>query len=224
MDYNIEITNIIKKWLYGINQELKTIYTEYNIYPNSYVDGELGFTNSIGIDHYSFIKNNIFPKEFIITLNSKKIYKAYDKYKKGFRNIIFNNNTIYITSYLNDELIQIDIGTYINIESIMGINMIKKSTEIFQMFVNFNKHIVLTEENSDEIKKNGIIDIEYPYHFRIVKNVVPGAKSPFIISLQFNENDEYSYSVVIQNDKEYTMAYHKYICAYIYDKIAKTSQ
>lgn len=190
-DLKIEVPKGFIKSLNDFNQDMKTIFSEYYIYPDGRVISESKNNKyDIGkhfcITDYKFLEEY---KDYIIHFNSDIIYRTIKDNKKDIKYICVENGII---KFIGDKL-DIDIGTVIHMNGIKSLTILDP---IYNMStdIGFNVKNVDFEFSTDDVidmVENKYKNISYEsYRCRITREVIPGLKKSHSIAFTFNDMDD----------------------------------
>ncbi len=211
----IELDKKFKKRLYDINQELKTVFSRYNIYPDNII---IANNTNENVQQCAYLDNRDgFPIEldtYIISLDSTMVYKVYSDDKKNLEYLYMDKNKLIIG---NNEF-KYEIGSYYESQSISAIKYDKikdVSTEIINAF---SPEITLDKELVESMSKGNLVIVggDHPkYKTRITRTLIPGLKKSSKVDIYFDDMDssDVLYRMIIRNKRNsgiYT--YHKRTC------------
>lgn len=214
----IELDKKTKKNIYDINQDLKTVFGKYNIYPdNVIISNNISQMPSL---HCAMLKSrDNFPKEFdniVVSFNSTSIYTAYNnkEFKSHITHIFLDNGFIYIG---DSEECREQIGSYYHLQSING-----KKFKIFKdiatdVINDFESQLQLHEDTIKKLCKGSLIKIEPPikkYKTRFSKGVIPGLKKSTEVDICFRDHiaNNSLYHIILCNTRSKVLTYHQRTC------------
>lgn len=213
----IGVTKKIIKGLNDINQDLKTIFSEYYLYPDGIIVSEPEkYLYNVG-SH--MCKIEYLPveelKSYILKLYSDKIYKTVKDYKKIIDSISVESGTI----YLSGDGQKFHVGELIDIDSIKAKTIEKiylDSVEKFNKCSLNTKRMTIDAEDVEALVKN---EFRYAnidkYSTRVTRGIAPGLKKSHSLSIWFNDlDDERLYNMMLDVERATVHSYHIYTCIF----------
>ena len=204
----------------NLNQDLKTVFKKYMLFPNGYILGDpiLRKGCHIGYTEFEmFFKHNN-PLEF----NSQAIFEAIKNNKKNIKFIKIDNNHIYFGG--DDLLIEIgEVDTfhtsnkaYFESKALYKYKWLLRDNNI-EKDNNF-KVMKLSDDQVHLLVGNDYINInKSKYKTRITKEIIPGLKksSNVILILFDHDTDKHLFHLAINTNRSSCTTCHIYTCLYM---------
>ena len=221
-DIKIEIPKGFLKSLNDFNQDIKTIFSNYYIYPNGMVISKKHNNISmlgkhLCITDYVFLNDY---KDYVINLVSDTVYRVIKDNKKDIKWLsIDNGGNIKLCTNDND----ISIGYIVqpdSIETAAILDVYNLSNKTYDDIINNlnNIRIQLSEEDVLSLTKNAYKNIVAgEYKCRITRELMPGLKKSNKVDIYFNDNieDERLFNMYVIVERNKLKSYHQYTCIYI---------
>jgi len=213
----IELTKKFKKKLYDINQDMKTLFFKYNIYPDNII-----ISNNLDMPSFhgaKLIDRIDFPDEFdsiVLSLHSRQIYDVYSDHKSELDYIFLVNGFIYLG---NDET-KYEIGSYYSEDGTNSLKFVGLKQHTTEIINEFNPTISLDSEKIEKLYKGSLIKIapeNKKYKTRLSKGVVPGLKKSSLLDIEFHDHEEndFLYFITLRNTRNKVYTYHERMCIVI---------
>lgn len=225
----IELPKGFLKSLNDFNQDVKSIYDKYIIYPDGTVVSDNSCKYKIG-EHFcktnfSMRKIDEFFNSFVIEFDSDSIYRAIKDNKKYIKYIRIDEDvSVHLTGQSLTEL-----GTPIDLDILVGQCYLMDSYKVNKcdkLYSSANicisekvpNTIIISDEDVEQLVKNQYKNYSLDrYSTRITREVIPGLKKSHELSLSFydNDNDDRLFNIRLIARRGTLISYHMYTCIYM---------
>ena len=230
----IELPKGFLKSFNDFNQDAKTIYDKYFIYPNGIIISDKSYKYTIGghfcKTNFSLSKiDNVFDN-LVIEFDSDIIYRTIKDNKKGIKYIrIDDDNTIHLTGETSTEF-----GTAIDLDITIGYWHDYYATEFESPIMDklsntFNlattcineklpNTITISDEDVEDLVKNHYKNYNLgKYSTRITREIIPGLKKSHELTISFydNDKDDRLFNIRLIATRSSLTSYHNYTCIFM---------